>query len=432
MKMIEAVHDTRLPNGLRVLVRPVHTAPLVSVWCWYHVGSKHEQAGLTGISHFVEHMNFKGTRNISREQLKVWIERAGGTWNGYTWIDQTTYFETLAADELELALRIEAERMGECLYDPKEFESERTVVLAELQGNRNSPEYELNIDVTAAAFRMHPYRWPTIGWQSDLETMQHQDLVDHYRRYYVPANATLVIVGDVEADRALKSVESLFGGLEPGAPSMPPEVREPEQRSERRVVVQRPGTTAYLQVAYRAPAFTHQNFVPLLLADAVLSGGKGINLWSGGFGRNARTTAPLYEALVESELVVAVSSALLPTEEPYLYEISATLREGIEHRQVERALFDALARVSEHPVPEHELRKAKNQVLASLAFESERVTEIGHQLGYFATIATLQDLERLPQRVEAASAEDVRAAAQEAWRTESRTVGWFVPQGMDT
>ncbi len=151
MKMVEGVHDARLPNGLRVLVRPVHTAPLVSVWCWYHVGSKHERAGLTGISHFVEHMNFKGTRNISREQLKVWIERAGGTWNGYTWIDQTTYFETLAADALDLALQIESERMTGCLYDPEEFESERTVIISELQGNENNPGYVLGGEVAAAA-----------------------------------------------------------------------------------------------------------------------------------------------------------------------------------------------------------------------------------------------------------------------------------------
>jgi len=208
MGITEQLHDVRLDNGLRVLVRPVGTAPLVTVWCWYHVGSKDEGPGLTGISHFVEHMNFKGTRNVSREELKIWIERAGGSWNGYTWIDQTTYFETLASDELELAVRIEAERMNECAYDGDEFESERTVILSELQGNRNNPEYDLNVDVTAAAFRMHPYRWPTIGWQSDLESMRLEDLVAHYRRYYVPSNATLVMAGDLDVDRALAQMSS--------------------------------------------------------------------------------------------------------------------------------------------------------------------------------------------------------------------------------
>lgn len=428
MAITEGVRDVRLDNGLRLLVRAVRSAPLVSVWCWYHVGSKDESSGLTGISHFVEHMNFKGTRNISREELKVWVERAGGTWNGYTWIDQTTYFETMAAEELELALRIEAERMNECLYEADEFESERTVVLAELQGNRNNPEYDLNIDVNSAAFRMHPYRWPTIGWQSDLEAMQRDDLVSHYRRHYVPSNATLVIVGDVDVDRAVEAAERAFGSVPAGEPPARVPIREPRQEGERRVVVERPGSAAYLQVAYRAPAFADADFVALLIADAVVAGGKGINLWSGGFGRSARTTAPLYDAMVDSELVVSVSSALLPTEQPYLYEVSATLRDGVDHRAAEDALFATLAHQVATPPTVDELRKAKNQVLAAMAFESEKITEIAHQLGYFATIADLEALAAVPAQVEAATADDVQRVAAKYFTADNRTVGWFVPR----
>lgn len=428
MAITEGVRDVRLDNGLRLLVRAVRSAPLVSVWCWYHVGSKDESAGLTGISHFVEHMNFKGTRNISREELKVWVERAGGTWNGYTWIDQTTYFETMAAEELELALRIEAERMNACLYEAEEFESERTVVLAELQGNRNNPEYDLNIDVNSAAFRMHPYRWPTIGWQSDLEVMQRDDLVSHYRRHYVPSNATLVIVGDVDVDRAVGAAERAFRSVPAGEAPARVQIREPRQEGERRVVVERPGRAAYLQVAYRAPAFADADFVALLIADAVVAGGKGINLWSGGFGRTARTTAPLYDSMVESELVVSVSSALLPTEQPYLYEVSATLRDGVDHRAAEDALFATLARQVATPPTVDELRKAKNQVLAALAFESEKITEIAHQLGYFATIADLDALAAVPAQVEAVTAADVQRVAAKYFTADNRTVGWFVPR----
>ncbi|NKB88014.1 MAG: insulinase family protein [Acidobacteria bacterium] len=429
VSILDGLHRTVLDNGLEVLVKPVRTAPLVSVWCWYHVGSKDEGPGTTGISHFVEHMNFKGTEEISREDLKVWIERAGGTWNGYTWIDQTTYFETLAADSLDLALHIEAERMNACVYDQDEFDSERTVVLAEMHGNRNNPQYELDIDVTAAALRMHGYRWPTIGWQSDVETMTRQDLVDHYQRYYVPSNATVVIVGDVEVGEAAAAVERRFGAIPSGEVAAARAVSEPTQNGERRVVLDRPGSTGYLEVAYRAPEFTSADFAPLLLADAALAGGKGVNLWSGGFGRSARTTSPLYDALIESELVVSVGSALLPTEEPYLYSFSATLRDGVDHRRAEEALFRSVSDLTVEGVDDHGLAKAKNQVLASFAFESEQVTQIAHQLGYYSTIADLDSLDALPGRIESVTADEVRDVAQRILEPDNRTVGWVVPGG---
>ncbi len=418
----------RLDNGLEVLLRPMHAAPLVSVWCWYHVGSKDEAPGTTGASHWVEHMNFKGTAGISREDLKVWIERAGGMWNGYTWVDQTTYFETLAADALDLALRIEAERMTSCVYDPEEFESERSVIISELQGNENNPAYLLGVEVAAAAFRAHPYGWPTIGWLSDLQAMSRDDLYDHYRSYYVPNNATLVVAGDIDPAAALVEIERRFGDIEPGERPVAVRTREPLQEGERRVAVERPGTTRYLDVAYHAPAFTDADFVGLLVADAVLSGGKGINLWAGGFGRNARTTSPLYEALVESELVAGVSSALLPTEQPYLYGISATVRDGVSEAAVEEALFAAIDAQAQAKPADHALRKAKNQLLAQLAFDDEGVTKTAHQLGYFSTIADWKRLEGLPEEIEAVSAEEVREVVERRLAPGRRTVGWFRPQ----
>jgi len=422
------VAEHRLDNGLRVLICPLPGAPLVSVWCWYHVGSKDEAPGTTGASHWVEHMNFKGTAGISREDLKVWIERAGGTWNGYTWIDQTTYFETLASDELDLALRIESERMTDCLYDPDEFESERTVIISELQGNENNPAYLLGVDVVAAAFRAHPYGWPTIGWQSDLETMARDQLYDHYRSYYVPNNATLVIAGDVDSADALARAERYFADIEPGERPAPVRTREPAQEGERRVAVERPGTTRYLDVAYHAPAFDDADFIPLLVADAVLSGGKGINLWAGGFGRNARTTSPLYAALVDPELVSGVTSALLPTEQPYLYGVSATIRDGVAEAAVEEALFAAIADLGSTAPSEHALQKAKNQLLTQIAFDDEGVTKIGHQLGYFATIGEWKALGEVPTAIEAVSAEQVREVVERRLSPKQRTVGWFRPQ----
>jgi len=424
-----AVVEKTLDNGLRVLLAPMHAAPLVSVWCWYHVGSKDEAPGTTGASHWVEHMNFKGTEGISREDLKVWIERAGGMWNGYTWIDQTTYFETLAADSLDLALRIESERMTSCVYDREEFESERTVIISELQGNENNPAYVLGVEVAAAAFRAHPYGWPTIGWLSDLETMQRDQLYGHYRRFYVPDNATLVVAGDVEPDAAMERIEHFFAPIAAGGIELPRvRTREPRQEGERRVVVERPGTTRYLDVAFHAPAFGDDDFVPLLVADAVLSGGKGVNLWAGGFGRNARTTSPLYQALVETELVAGISSALLPTEQPYLYGVSATVRDGVAESAVEEALFTAIDDLAQARPADHALRKAKNQLLAQLAFDDEGVTRVAHQLGFFSTIADWRRLAELEGSIEAITAEQVRDVVARRLAPQKRTVGWFRPQ----
>src|SRR5918998_1458122 len=206
----EMVHEQVLDNGLKVLIQEEHTAPLASVWCWYKVGSKDEGPGLTGVSHWVEHMNFKGTENIPRDQVKGIIEQFGGSWNGYTWIDQTTYLETATRDALDRMLFIESERMANCLYHPDDCESERTVIISELQGGENDPDQLLDQELTATAFKAHGYRHPTIGWLSDLQTMSRDDLYGYYRRVFLPHNATLVVVGDVDTGGAMRSSAKHF------------------------------------------------------------------------------------------------------------------------------------------------------------------------------------------------------------------------------
>src|SRR3954469_639859 len=213
----DPMRATRLDNGLKVPIQEENTPPLPSVWCWYKVGSKDERPGLTGVSHWVEHMNFKGTTNIPRDQVKGLIERYGGYWNGYTWIDQTTYTETATRDALDRMLFIEAERMASSLYDPEDCESERTVIISELEGGENDPDQLLDQELTAVAFKAHTYRHPTIGWLPDLQSMTRDDLYGYYRRFYLPNNATLVIVGDVDTDEALRRVEHHFGRIQPGA-----------------------------------------------------------------------------------------------------------------------------------------------------------------------------------------------------------------------
>src|SRR6186997_2864537 len=355
------MRETMLDNGLKVLVREEHTAPLASVWCWYKVGSRDERPGLTGVSHWVEHMNFKGTENIPRDQVKGIIEQFGGSWNGYTWIDQTTYLETATRDALDRMLFIESERMASCLYHPDDCESERTVIISELQGGENDPDQLLDQELTATAFKAHPYGHPTIGWLPDLETMTREDLFGYYRRYYVPNNAALVIVGDVDTTETLRRVEHHFGAIPQGREPSRLRTVEPEQTGERRLTIARGGTTAYLKVGYHAPSATDPHFFPLLILDAVLTGAKGLNLWSSFRVPPPQRSARLYRALVERGLASSVSGALMPTEQPFLYTLSTTATDGTPLASIEAVLLEELDRLRQDGITAAELAKAKAQ-----------------------------------------------------------------------
>src|SRR5262245_45680410 len=419
---------TTLDNGLKVIVQEEHTAPLASVWCWYKVGSKDERPGLTGVSHWVEHMNFKGTPNIPRDQVKGIIEQYGGTWNGYTWIDQTTYLETATRDALDRMLFIESERMSNCLYHPDDCESERTVIISELQGGENDPDQLLDQEVTATAFKAHPYQHPTIGWLPDLKAMTRDDLYAYYRRYYVPNNATLVIVGDVETDEALRQAERYFGRIQPGGTLERMRTVEPEQTGERRITIRKEGTTGYLKVAYHAPAATDESFVPLVLLDAVLTGAKGLNLWSSFRSAAPQRSARLYRALVERGIASQVSGSIVPTQQPFLYTVSATATEGTSLGSVEAAMLEELDRVQQSGITDAELVKAKAQLRAQLVFDNDSVTNIAHQLGYFETIASVDVFTRLPEQIAGATVEQVAAAARSVLASSNRTIGWFEPE----
>ena len=410
-----------------MLIQEVHTAPLASVWCWYRVGSRDEGPGVTGVSHWVEHMNFKGTTNIPRDQVKGIIEQFGGSWNGYTWIDQTTYLETATTDALDRMLFIEAERMDKCLYEPAECESERTVIISELQGGENDPEQLLDMEVTATAFKVAPLSPPdhrlAIGPRNDDPRRSVRAL-----SALLPShNATLVIVGDVDTDDALARVQRQFGSI-PGGPA--PERRvtaEPAQQAERRVTLRKEGTTAYFKAAYHAPAFHDAAFFPLLVADAVLSGGAGLNIWSSGRVARPQRSARLYRALVDTGLASSVGGSLLPTAQPFLYSVQATVTEGQSLSAVEAAILTELDRVAREGITAAELEKAKAQLRACFVYDMDGVTDIAHQLGYFETIGSWQDVLTLGDRLAAVTEADVHAAARTTFSPANRTIGWFEP-----
>jgi zinc protease len=305
------------------------------------------------------------------------------------------------------------------------------VIISELQGGENDPDQLLDQEVTATAFKAHPYRHPTIGWLTDLQTMTRDDLYGYYRRYYIPNNATLVIVGDVDPDDALRKAERHFGGVAPGAP--PDRIRtvEPEQNGERRVRIQKESTTAYFKAAYHAPGATEPMFAATLVLDAVLTGAKGVNLWSSFRGAPPQRSARLYRALVEQGIASSVSGAMLPTEQPFLYTISATATEGISLDAVEAATLDVLGHVQREGVTAVELARAKAQLRARLVFDDDSITNIAHQLGYFATIASVDAYTMLPAQIADTTLEQVNAAARSMFAASNRTIGWFEPHSAE-
>jgi zinc protease len=419
----------KLANGLTVILQEMRQAPAVAVWCWYRVGSRDERPGLTGISHWVEHMNFKGTRRIPKDEITRRVELAGGTWNGYTWLDLTAYFESVAPDALEAMLRIEASRMTDCLYPPAEIERERTVVISEMQGAENDPRTALEWEVTGTALQAHPYRWPTIGYLSDLRAITRADLVRHYRTYHVPNNAVLSVAGRFETGRTLALARRLFGPIR-RAPDPPP-VRtvEPAQTGERRVRLRRPSGAAYLDVAWHAPAAGGPDFPVLLALEGLLAGGPSVNAWAGHDGRGPSKTSRLYRALVEGELAAEVSTQLAPTSHPYLYRIAATARDGIDPGRIEEAVYREIDRLARGEFTPRDLERARNQFLARYALESESVTDVAHQLGFFETIASHRLWLDLPRRLQAVDPEAVARLARERLSESRRTAGTLLPDG---
>ena len=420
------IRKTILGNGLTVVMREMRHAPVASFWIWYRVGSRNEGRGTTGISHWVEHMLFKGTPAFPRGQFDKAIAREGGVFNGMTWIDFTTYFETLPTERIELALRAEADRMTNAVFDPDEVELERTVIISERQGNENIPEFLLSEAVQAMAFQAHPYHHSVIGWQHDLETMTREQLYDHYRTHYVPGNAVVAVAGDFDAGRMLEMVEREFGGIAPGPARPDPVTLEPAQRGERRANVEGPGTTSYIEISFRAPPATDGDYYPMVVLETILSGAKGMSLWGGGA---SNRSSRLYRALVETELASGVDCGMSSTVDPYLFTFSATVREGRTLPEVEAVLFAEIERAAKEPVQQAELVKAIKQTRAQFAYSSESVTDQGYWLGFSEIVADTKWFDGFLERLSAVTAEDVQRVAGSYLRPSLRNVGWYLPQG---
>lgn len=424
--MQTSVTRLKLDNGLLVLLKEIHTSPIISQWIWYRVGSRDEVTGMTGISHWVEHMQFKGTPNFPAGSLDKRIAREGGSWNALTYLDWTTYYETMPAHTIDLALELEVDRMTNSAFGPEEVDSERNVIISERQGSENDPQFLLSEQVQQAAFFVHPYHHEIIGDLPDLQSMQRADLYHHYRTYYTPTNAVLSLAGDFKTDEMLDRIRGLYASVPASEPPKRLSRPEPDQPGERRVEVEGPGETTYVEVAYRAPAASHPDFYALTLLDSLLSGASGLNMFGGGL---SNKTSRLYRALVDQELALSVGGGFSATIDPYLFSISMTLHPERSVDALMTAFDEQVERLQQEPPLADELRRALKQARALFAYGSESITNQAFWLGFAEMFASYDWFTAYLDRLSAVTPQQVQRVAQTYLRPQSRVVGVYRPNG---
>ncbi|MGW8224325.1 MAG: M16 family metallopeptidase [Anaerolineales bacterium] len=415
-----------LPNGLLVLLKEIHTAPIASLWLWYRVGSRNEGPGRTGISHWTEHMQFKGTPRFPAEVLDKAVAREGGYRNAMTFMDWTTYFETLPANKIDLALDLEADRMLNSEFDPEEVESERTVIISERQGHENEPMFLLGEEVQAAAFRVHSYHHEVIGDQADLETIHRDDLYQHYRSHYVPGNAILTLAGDFSTDAMLDRIRELYEPLPEGSL---PELKirpEPVQSGERIINVEGPGDTTYVEVVYHAPAARDPDFFPYLVADSLLTGPSSLNVFGGGI---SNKTSLLYQALVDKKLAVSLHGGLTATVDPFLHTIMATVHPESTAEAVVEAIDQQISMLQETPPLQEDVDRAVKQARALFAYGSESITNQAFWMGYAEIFDNYEWFLSYLDQLAEVTPEQIQSIAQKYMRRSNRVQGVYRPIG---
>jgi zinc protease len=419
---------TTLKNGMKVLLKEIHTAPLISTWTWYRVGSRDETTGKTGISHWTEHMQFKGTRKFPASMLDKSISREGGTWNAFTFLDWTTYFETMPAEKIDLALRLEADRMVNSLFDKKEVESERTVIISEREGSENEPMFRLGEAMQQTCFRVHPYHHEIIGDMADLHTITRDDLYNHYKTYYAPNNAVFAAAGAFNTKEMLARVKELFGKI-PARPTPPRLARpEPLQQGEVRLTVEGPGETTYIQAAYRFPNASHPDFFALSVLDSLLAGPSNLNMFGGGI---SNKTSRLYRALVDKEYAVGISGGSSATIDPFLYTFSMTVNPKRKADEALAALDDEIKRVQDELVTTDEIQRAIKQARAIFAYGSENITNQAFWLGYSEMFATYNWFTTYLNKLAKVTPDDVQRVAREYFQPQRRVVGTYIPRNAE-
>lgn len=413
-----SVQEYFLDNGMQVLIKEVHTTPVVAVQLFVKAGTRWEYPGISGISHWVEHMCYRGTEDYTDEQMNTLLSSVGADVNGYTDNDMTCYHQTLPSQYLELALQIEASRLARCTFDPQLVEKERTVVISELEGDENRPEDLLYKDLLSQAFTIHPYQFPTIGFRNELIKMTRDDLYNYYKEYYIPNNATLVIVGDVDGTSTLELIKKYFDDIPSGPTPRQVSSVEPAQNGERRFVINGQGTTSYLLMAFHQPSFSDKDIYAMYVVDS---------LFSSGTGREKGSRLKL--ALVESGLCSSLATYLEVCRDPNLFFIQANANEGVSLQQVEDTICQELKHLATEPISNKELEKAKNQVMASYVYQNESISGQAQTLGRYACMGDWRFTETFFDNIKKVTVKQVATLAKKVLSLDNMTVGWYMPAG---
>ena len=425
--MTQTTQFFTLSNGLTVHLKEIHTAPIISSWVWYKVGSRNEVPGKTGVSHWVEHMQFKGTEKFPSGYLDREISRVGGILNAMTYLDWTTYFMTLPAHVFETSLAVEADRMVNSRFDPEEVERERTVIISEREGNENEPQFLLSEAVQEAAFSKHPYKYEVIGLKEDLLHLSAQDLKQHYQQYYRPGNAVLAVAGDFDKDEMLEKIEAHFNQIEQGDSNEFRISEDPPLGEEKRVLVTGPGETSYVQVAFRAPSANNKDFFSLTVLDSLLTGPSSLNMF--GSGGTSNKTSRLYRALVEEEIAVSCHGGLQATRDPYLYQIHLTVHPQHTPDDVLAAVDQEIETILSSQVSQEEIDRAIKQARALFAYSSENISNQAFWLGYTEMFDGYDWFENYVNHLSKVTPEKALETARNYLNPENRVIGFYTPEG---
>ncbi len=408
------IKEATLENGLKVLVKEIHTSPIVAFTVWYQVGSKNERTGITGISHVCEHMMFKGTPTMGRDQMMEMVYGNGGTFNAGTGNDLTVYYEIMPKNKLDVAMRIESDRMANSKMAEKDFESEIIVIQNERrQTLEDRPTGLWDEEVTAVAHLASPYHWSVVGWMSDLKTMTYEDVYNYYKTYYTPNNAFVVIAGDIRTDDAIEMVKEYFGDI-PRGPEVPPvKIAEPDQNSTRIVESYSEKTNLpVLTYRYHIPEFGCDDHAELLVLSQILSSGR---------------TSRLEKALVEKRLASSAYGYAGLSKLPNLFNFTVNVMPGVELAHAENVLEEEIQRITEEAVTDKELEKAKNRALASTIYDQEGTMRQAFTIGSYQLYKSYKFVDEELERIQNVTKERLLEVAKKYLRSNNLTIGRLFP-----
>ena len=413
--------ERELANGLRVIVKPDHRAPVITAVVWYKVGSMDEVSGVTGVAHVLEHMMFKGTKTLPAGEYSRTIAAAGGRDNAFTSTDFTGYFATLQKSQLDLMLRLEADRMVNLTLPPEEFAKEIKVVMEERRWRTDDqPRSLIYEQLMATALTAHPYRNPIIGWMNDLENMRVEDTRAFYGRWYAPNNAVLVVVGDVQPSEVFELAQRRFGAI----PSRPLPVRkpqdEPPQLGVKRVVVKAPAELPYVMMTFRVPVLRDPgaDWEPyaLEMLSAVLDGSE---------------AARLRRTLIREERLASTANASYAniSRGPGFFYLYATPTQGRSVAEVEQGLRREMAKIAEHGVTGEELERAKAQAIAAQVFQRDSMFYQAHIIGTLETAGiSHRTIDLQLKKLREITPDQVREVARKYFRDDALSIVYLDPQ----